>query len=114
MKEMICIVCPKGCHIKVDDNGVISGYTCKRGLEYAQNELTCPKRNISTTVKLISKKLTRLPVTTNGDIPKEKIFEIMELLNNVVVKAPVNLYDIIVKDVLGTSVDIIATRTVKE
>ncbi len=112
MREIICIVCPRGCHISVDDNKNISGYTCNRGLEYTKNEITCPKRTLTSTVKIKSSEATRLPVATNGDVPKTMLFDIMKYLNNVEVTAPVHLHDVIIKDVLGTGIDIIATKSI--
>ncbi len=112
MKEIICIVCPKGCHIKVDEDNNISGYSCPRGLQYAQNEITCPQRTLTSTVKIISTEIARLPVASNGDIPKNMMFAIMDELAKIEVKAPIKLYDVIIKNVLQTGVDIIATRSI--
>lgn len=115
MKEMICIVCPRGCRMKVDDNGNVEGNFCKRGEVYARQEAIRPLRMITSTVSLISKSdLSRLPVMASGEVPKEMIFEIMKELYKVEVKAPVNVGDIIVKNILGLGVDIISTREVKE
>ncbi|MDD2434153.1 MAG: DUF1667 domain-containing protein [Bacilli bacterium] len=112
MKEIICVVCPKGCHILVDDSGKMSGYTCLRGKKYAEDELVCPKRTLTSTVKIVSSEMVRLPVATNGDIPKALLFEVMQDLAKVEVKAPIHLHDVIIKDVRGTGVDIIATRSI--
>lgn len=114
MKELTCIVCPRGCHLTVDDNLNVSGNFCKRGENYAKNELTRPMRNISSTVKIVSKTINRLPVKTSDNIPKDKIFQVMDEINKVVVKAPINVGDIVIKNVLDLGIDIVSTRTILE
>ncbi len=109
-RELVCIVCPAGCHIKVEDDGKISGYTCENGLNYATNEITAPKRVITSTVKIDGALHRRLPVKTNGAILKKDIFEAMKLLDGITVKSPVNCGDVIVKDVLGSGIDFVASR----
>lgn len=114
MKELTCIVCPRGCHLVIDDNLNVSGNFCKRGENYAKNEITRPMRNISSTVIIKSNKINRLPVKTSANIPKDKIFEVMKEINKVIVSAPINVGDIVIKNVLDLGVDIVATRTVLE
>lgn len=114
MKEFICIECPKGCHLSIDDDLNVTGNSCPRGKQYAINEVTCPKRVITTTVILKSKHLSRLPVMSEQAIPKEKMFEVMKALENVVVKAPIKCRDVIVENICDTNVNIIATRTIEE
>ena len=93
LKTITCIRCPKGCLVTLDtDNpeGTIKGYSCPNGREYAINELTHPMRTISSTVEIRGGIHPRIPVKTNGDIPKEKIFEVMEEINKISVTSPVN------------------------
>jgi len=111
--ELICIVCPKGCHLQVDDDLNVTGHGCPRGIIYGKAELLNPTRLVSSTAKLISSDLSRLPVVTSGEVPKGKIFEVMNVINGLTVSAPVALRQVLVKDVLGLGVDIIATRSVK-
>ena len=114
MKDCICIVCPKGCHLHIDDDLNVSGNSCLRGEIYGKNEATNPMRNLTSTVKLSgSVNLNRLPVKTSNDIPKGKMFEVMKELTNIEAKVPVVAGDVIVKNILGLNVDVIATRTVK-
>lgn len=113
-REIICIVCPIGCHMKVskdDSSHIVTGNKCPRGKEYAIKELTNPTRVLTTTVKIKRGKLNRLPVKTKEPIPKDKIFECMKVINSIDVEAPVSIGDIIVKNILDTNVDIIATRS---
>ncbi|MGB4658606.1 MAG: DUF1667 domain-containing protein [Mobilitalea sp.] len=118
IKKLICISCPMGCRMEVtkDEKGEFSvtGNTCSRGKEYAVKELTAPTRVLTTTVIVNSNTYCRLPVRTKEAIPKDKIFEAMKVLNNVAVDMPVLAGDVIVKDILGTGVDVIASRNMIE
>lgn len=114
MKELICIMCPKGCHLTVDDDLNVTGNTCPRGVTYGKQEVIDPRRYLTSTVKIKSKYIARLPVISSGDLPKDKVSDVVRYLDNVEVCAPVNVKDVIVKDVLGLGVDIVATRTIKE
>lgn len=114
MKELTCIVCPRGCHLVIDDNLNVSGNFCKRGENYAKNEITRPMRNISSTVIIKSNIINRLPVKTSDNIPKDKIFEVMQEINKVTVSAPINVGDVVIKNVLDLGIDIVATRSILE
>ena len=112
-KELICIVCPMGCHLEVDveNDYAVTGNECKRGIAYAKKELTNPTRTITSTVKITGGIYNRLPVKTDKEIDKTLIFDVMELLNDVNVKSPIHMGDIILKNVLGTDVNIVASRS---
>ena len=112
MKEFICIECPKGCHLKVDDDMNVTGNTCPRGKVYAINEITCPKRVITSTVVIESKLVARMPVMTENEVPKEKMFDIVKALDEVRLVAPVKCRDVVIENVCDTGVNIIATRTI--
>lgn len=114
MKEFVCIECPKGCRLKVDDDMNVTGNTCIRGKTYAINELTCPKRVITSTVVIESKLVSRMPVMTENEVPKEKMFDIVKALDNVRLVAPVKCRDVVIENVCGTGVNIIATRTIEK
>lgn len=109
-KELICIMCPVGCHLHVDEQDNISGNKCKRGLIYGLEEIKAPKRTLTSTVKTTSIDMPRLPVKTNKPLPKELIFNAMEKLNDIIVKNNVKIGDIIIKNICETDVDIIATK----
>ena len=113
MTELICIVCPQGCHLKVDEeNGYdVKGNSCPRGAEYGKKELVNPTRVITTTVAIEGGIYRRIPVKTAGDIPKGMIFEIMDEINKVVVKAPIKVGDVIIENVLGTGVNVVSAKT---
>ena len=116
MKELICIVCPRGCQLKAKVENreliAISGNTCARGKTYALNELTNPTRMITSTVAIDSTELKRLPVMTDKPISKELIFEAMKEINKVKVKAPIKIGEVVIKNILDTDVNIIATRNI--
>ena len=113
MKELICIVCPKGCHLKVDEHSdyAVTGNACARGAEYGKNELTNPMRMVTSTVKIEGALHKRCPVKTSVSIPKDKMFEIVKALDNVVLKSTVNCGDVIIKNVAGTNADIISAKS---
>ncbi len=113
MKELICIVCPKGCHLKVDENNdyAVTGNGCPRGAEYGKAELTNPTRVVTSTVRIGGASLPRCPVKTNGAIPKGMIFEIMKALDDVELTAPVTVGQVVIENVCGTGVNVVAART---
>ena len=113
MKELICITCPRGCHLQVDDNLNVTGNMCPRGAAYAKAELTHPVRMVTSSVTVISEVESRLPVKTKDPIPKELIFNVVEEIKKVQVKAPIIIGDVIIKDVLGSGVDIVATKNIE-
>lgn len=117
-RELICIQCPMGCPltVTVSDDGAVSvtGNTCPRGAAYGEKEVTHPMRTVTSTVKLDGGTIARVSVKTASDIPKEKIFGVMEEIRAARVAAPVSLGDVIVKDAAGTGVDVIATKSVPE
>ena len=116
MRNITCTVCPMGCSLvvsKVNGEYKVEGNTCKRGAKYGVEEVTNPRRVITTTVKLNGGYLNLLPVKTNDSVPKELMFDIMKLLDNVEVNAPVSVGDVIVKDVLGTGVDVVSAKSME-
>lgn len=116
-KNLICISCPIGCHLEVsldDNNNVtkVEGNTCKRGITYAEKEITNPTRFVTSTVKVEHGSEERISVKTEFDIPKAKIFDVMKEINKITVEAPIKMDDVVIENVAGTGVNIIATRSV--
>ena len=113
-QSLICINCPMGCHLEIIETEkggwLIEGNQCKRGITYAQKELTAPTRTLTTTVKVQNNPLRRLPVKSSDGLPKEKLFEAMELINQIIVESPLQVGDIIIKNILNTGIDIVSTR----
>lgn len=115
IKELICISCPMGCHLKVDiENQTVTGNTCKRGEVYGIKEVTNPVRVVTSTVKIKSGELPVIPVKTKEAVPKDLNFKIMEVLRQVEVEAPIKIGQVIVENILGSGVDIVATRSIKK
>lgn len=112
--EVTYVVCPMGCIMvidKIDNVYKVSGNICKKGEKYGIKEITNPKRVIISTVKLEGSYLNLLLIKTNSSTPKGMIFDAMKVLDSVTVISPVNVGDIIIKDVLGTGVDIMSSKT---
>ncbi|MDR0598913.1 MAG: FAD-dependent oxidoreductase [Treponema sp.] len=111
--ELICIVCPKGCHLQVDPNKgfTVTGHTCARGEDYGKQEIEHPTRMITSTVCVGGAEIPRMPVKTSRPIPKDKIFQAMTALDNLDVNAPFKAGTVVAPDLCGTGVDFISTRT---
>lgn len=111
MRELTCIVCPRGCHLIVDDELNVTGNSCPRGVAYGKQEVLDPRRTVTSTVKVNSSSFAMLPVKTDREISKNKIFEVMEEINKVHVSVPVHIGDILVEDIAGSGANLVATRT---
>ena len=109
-RELICIVCPKGCNMTAEiENGKVlsvSGNTCKRGEEYAINECTNPVRCVTTTMK--TENGETVSVKTDTPVAKEKMFELMKIINSKKVVLPILVGDVIIENVFGCN--IVATQ----
>ena len=111
MKEMICIVCPRGCHLKIDEESLaVNGNSCPKGEEYAKNEISSPMRTITGSVEIIGGIHSRLAVRTDKAVPKGKMFEIMKQLHATTVYSPIKRGQIIIENVCGTEANVIASR----
>ncbi len=112
----LCTSCPLGCRLEVDavDDDVIEvrGNSCKRGIKYGTQEHTDPRRAVSTTVWLHGGPCERLPVRAAEPVPKQKVREFVQALQGLVVEAPVDFGAVVVSDVAGTGIDLIATREI--
>lgn len=114
-RRMICIVCPVGCHIEVDETTLdVTGNRCARGDVYGKKELTDPRRMLTTTVKVNSQLQRRISVKTTDDIPKGLLFKAMEEINKIEVKVPVSTGDVLLKNLLNTGVDIVSTMSLEK
>ena len=114
MKELICIICPRGCRLKVDNDLNVTGNLCPRGIIYAKTEMTNPTRVLTSTVKINSQNAVRLSVKTSQAVPKGKMFECMRELDKVIVEAPVHIGDVVLANICDTGVDVIATKDIEE
>ena len=112
MKELVCIVCPRGCRLKVDEeNGFqVTGNSCPRGAEYGRNEISRPTRVITSTVRIQGALYARCPVKTSRVVAKSKMLDIMKKLNDVELISPVKIGDVIIPDIDGEGADLIVTK----
>lgn len=111
--NLTCIICPRGCALTAEilDSGVtVTGHTCPKGQEYAINECLHPMRTVTATVRVSNRPDTMVSVKTAQPIPKEQMMEVMALLRQTQVKAPVAIGDVVLTDVLGT--DIVITKNI--
>lgn len=92
----------------------LEGYNCKKGVKFAEAEITNPLRLLTTTISIDSKSFQRLPVRSSTPAPKEKIASMVKEVKKIRIKAPVKMGEIIMADILGTGVDIISSATVEE
>lgn len=115
-EKVICVTCPKGCTLQVTRDGqtvlkVENG--CKRGHDYAKQELTDPRRMVASSVCIQGGLHPLLPIYTSAPFPKPRIPELLALLRKVKVETPVVLDQKILENVLGTGIDIHASREMK-
>lgn len=115
-RELICIGCPLGCRLTVEMKGTevvsVTGNTCPNGDRYARKEVTDPRRTVTSTVRVLGGILPVVSVKTAQDIPKNKIFDCMQELATIRVKAPVQEGDVIVSNIADTGVSVIATKEI--
>jgi len=114
-RTLTCIRCPRGCVVTVtlEDGSVVSvrGNSCPRGDAYARAEVTNPTRVVTTTVPVRGSDTERMvSVKTAGDVPKDRVFDVMGALRGIEVTAPIKIGDVILADVAGTGVDVVATK----
>ena len=117
-RDLICIGCPLGCPLTVTiENGAVTevkGNTCPKGDAYARKEVTNPTRIVTSTVVVEGGVAPMVSCKTAADIPKGKIFDVTEALKDVKAQAPVAIGDVLLADVAGTGVDIVATKNIEK
>ena len=126
-RTLTCIICPNGCELEltyhVDENGelvendssaaiAVTGNKCPKGIAYAEQEIRNPMRNIASSVNLTGGTMPLVSVRLTGPIPKAKIMDVMAVIRSANVNTPVKIGDVVIADVLGLGVDVIATRNV--
>lgn len=109
-KEMICIMCPRGCHLKVSEDLVVEGNYCPRGKAYGIEEMTHPTRILTTTIKTNSNRHPRVSIKSEKGIPKDLIFKAMDEINHLTLKENVKIGDVVIKDICQSGVNMIATK----
>lgn len=110
-KEIICIVCARGCRSLVceDEEGIkVKGKLCKNGQAYVKSEYRDPRRVLSTTIAIEGGSCKRLAVRSRGPVPKGKLLDCVRYLKTKKATPPLAIGEIVVKNILGTGEDIIA------
>ena len=116
--KVTCVICPVGCEIEVDHEKVdnvhkildVRNNKCPRGFKYASAEVVNPERVITSTVRLIGGEIARLSVKSEMPVPKSSLFDCMKQIRKTSVVSPVKMGDVIIENVAGTGVNIIATH----
>ena len=116
IRKFICIRCPRGCEITahIDDCLIekIKGSFCKLGREYVETEITDPRRIVTSTVKVKNGDYLLAPVWTSKAIPKGKIFDLMKILSQIELEAPVKINKVVIKNLFGLGVNVLASGKV--
>ncbi len=114
-REIICTTCPMGCHVTVtmEDSKILSvkGNTCARGDVYARQEVTDPRRVITTTIGLTDGGV--LPVKSDNAVSKNRIPEFMHKIHDTAIKPPVQIGDVLIPDIDGEGSNIVATQNAR-
>lgn len=112
MKDLVCIICPRGCVLKVDDQQNVTGNLCPRGVKYAIQETNNPKRNLTSSIKVTNRLHTLVSVKTSAPIPKDKLLAVMEAINHLTVVAPTAIGQIVKTNILDLDVNVIITKKI--
>jgi len=113
-RNLTCIICPRGCSLEVDFDGdcaKIIGNGCPKGEQYGIDECLHPVRTVTAIVRVGNRTDTMLSVKTESPIPKGNIFDLMKIINEKIVDAPIEIGIVICDNVFGTKV--IATKSIK-
>jgi len=117
-REFVCIICPNGCRIKVEYEGIniksIKGDECPKGKDYVKNEITNPLRIFTGSVLVENGDFSLVSVKTSVAIPKKYLKKIGEITRQLKVESPIKIGQIIASNLLDNNIDLIATRKIIE
>ncbi len=115
-RSFTCIICPNGCSIEAEYEGdkvlCVTGNKCRRGAEYAIQELTDPRRTIASSVEVEGGELPLCSVRLTNPVPKKDIFRVMEEIRKLHICAPTHTGDVLVSHILGFDSDVIVTKDI--
>lgn len=116
--DIICTGCPKGCRVTVEVENEeiinIEGYECPTGKKYAIDEYKNPTRILPTTIRVKNGEFPLVPVKTAEPIPKSLLIKAMDVIAEREVDTPVEIGDVLIKDILNTGVNVVATRNINK
>lgn len=107
MRELVCIVCPNGCKLTIDDDLNVTGNLCNRGKDFAINEIKDPKRTVTSTCKTAFKDVPVVAVKTDGEVKKDLVKKVIEEINRITIDSRMKIGDVVIKNVLNSGVNII-------
>ena len=114
-KNFLCVACPVGCALKVEVSGLevlkVEGNTCPRGVKYAQDEVTNPVRTFTSTIRVKGGVLPVCPVRSRAPLPLQKVFDVTKEVAKASLSAPITIGQVIIENVCGTGIDIVACRS---
>lgn len=118
-RQLTCIICPIGCCLtaELDENGEVlnvTGNTCGRGKAYAESECTHPVRTLTTTMRVSGGTEPLVSIKSDMPLPKELLLPCMEKINRLQVAAPVQIGDILFRNIENTGIDLVATGNMKK
>src|ERR1035437_5329000 len=109
-REYTCILCPTGCEIDAETEGTkiiaIEGAACDKGIEYVEQEILDPQRNIATSVFVGNGNIPLVSVRLTNNIPKARIVDVINEIKKIRLTAPVTMEQILIKNVLGLNSDV--------
>jgi len=115
IKNFLCVACPVGCALKVEACGTevskVEGNSCPRGVKYAQDEITNPTRTFTSTIRVKGGVLPVCPVRSRAPLPLKKVFDVTREVAKISLPAPVMIGQVIIENVCGTGIDIVASRS---
>lgn len=111
-KDLVCVLCPRGCHIVVDTETYdVTGNFCPRGAQFGPQEITAPQRMLTTSAYIRGALHKKIPVRTTSAIPFDKTFECITEIQKLKLTAPIKAGQVLISNILGTGVDVIASRS---
>jgi len=114
-REITCIRCPAGCRLTVAETEgtlTVKGNECKLGEQYGRQEYASPMRIVTSSVRVISGARPLCPVKTAGEVRKADIKKVLAAIHESTVSAPVKIGQVIIKNVIGSGTDVVATRSI--
>jgi len=116
-KEIICVICPNSCRLKVSQDPntkeiTVEGHLCPRGKKYGISEYSNPVRMLITTMRVEKGKLPIIPIRSTEPIPKSLLLDAVKVVNDTHCSAPIKMGDVLIDNILNTKISVIASRDI--